>query len=124
MLKRFHSVLFYASDLTKTAEFYKQLGFEVEGDTETMRIKLGDFRLAFIDENKTPIKNESGIKPKGTGVFVYVEVEDVDKYFKSLKEKGVRTSSEPRDWPWGKREFVVKDPDGYKLVFYSPIAQK
>jgi len=24
-------------------------------------------------------------------------------------------------WPWGKREFVVKDPDGYKLVFFSPV---
>jgi len=121
MLKRFRSVLFYASDLKKTAEFYKQLGFAVEREEDMVRVKLGDFRLAFVDENKTPIKNESGMKPKGTGVFVYVEVEDVDKYFKSLKEKGVRTSSEPRDWPWGKREFVVKDPDGYKLVFYSPI---
>lgn len=122
MLKRFHSILFYAGDLIRTTEFYKQLGFNIESDTETIRVKLGDFRLAFIDENKTPIKNESGMQPKGIGVFIYVEVENVDEYFKSLKAKGLRTSSEPRDWPWKKREFVVKDPDGYKLVFYSPIA--
>ena len=30
MLKRFHSVLFYASDLNKTLEFYNQLGFDSE----------------------------------------------------------------------------------------------
>jgi len=61
---------------------------------------------------------------KGLGIFTYVEVEDVDAYFKFLKENGIRMSSEPRDWPWGKREFVVRDPDGYKLVFYSPVKKK
>ncbi|PIQ74941.1 MAG: hypothetical protein CO001_02750 [Candidatus Portnoybacteria bacterium CG_4_8_14_3_um_filter_40_10] len=121
MLKKFHSVLFYASDLNKTLEFYKQLGFDAELSEGTLRVKLGDFKLAFIDENQTPIKNDSGKSPKGLGVFTYVEVEDADAYFNSLKEKGIHTSSEPRDWPWGKREFAVKDPDGYKLIFFSPI---
>lgn len=120
MIKRLHSTLFYASDLKKTAEFYKKLGFNVQEVEGAVRIKMGDFTLAFLDEDITPIKNESGAKPKGLGVFTYVEVEDVDAYFKLLKEKDIRTSSEPRDWPWGKREFVVRDPDGYKLVFYSP----
>lgn len=27
----------------------------------------------------------------------------------------------PRDWPWGNREFVLKDPDGYKLVFWHEL---
>ncbi len=121
MIKRFHSTLFYASDLEKTAEFYGRLGFNVQKSDDGVRVKLGDFTLAFIDENKTPIKNESGMKPKGLGIYTYIEVEDVDVYSRFLKEKGVKASTEPRDWPWGKREFVVKDPDGYKLVFYSPV---
>ena len=121
MIKRFHSTLLYASDLKQSARFYEQLGFSVQKSDDTVRIKLNDFTLALIDENKTPIKNESGRTPKGLGVFTYIEVEDVDKYFLFLKQKGVDTSSEPRNWPWGKREFVVKDPDGYKLVFYSLI---
>ncbi|RJQ28551.1 VOC family protein [Candidatus Parcubacteria bacterium] len=121
MIKRFNSNLFYASDLEKTARFYEQLGFTPEKLEEVVRIKLGDFTLAFVDKDKTPIQKEANAEPKGLGFFVYVEVEDVDIYFQSLKQKGVHASSEPRDWPWGKREFVVKDPDGYKLVFYSPI---
>lgn len=121
MIKKFHSTLFYASDLNKTLDFYKQLGFNAELSGETVRVELGDFKLAFVDENKTPIKNESGAKPKGLGVFTYVEVENVDEYFNLLKEKGIHTSSEPRDWPWGKREFAVKDPDGYKLIFFTNI---
>jgi len=119
MLKKFHSVLFYASDLNKTLEFYKQLGFDAQLSEGTLRVKLDNFKLAFVDENATSIKNESGAKPKGLGVFTYVEVDDVDAYFNSLKEKGIHTSSEPRDWPWGKREFAVKDPDGYKLIFFT-----
>ena len=43
------------------------------------------------------------------------------KYFDWLKKNGVESRTEPKTWPWGKREFVVKDPDGYKLVFYSPV---
>ena len=122
MIKRFHSTLFYASDLGKTAQFYKQLGFDVQKREDGVRVKLGDFRLFFVDENKTPIQNESGKTPKGLGIYTYVEVENVDEYFNWLKNNGVTPRTEPKTWPWGKREFVVKDNDGYKLVFYSKVA--
>lgn len=121
MIKRFHSNLYYASDLEQTAVFYRQLGFDVQASGDGVRVKMGDFTIAFVDENKTPIREESGAKPKGLGIFTYVEVEDVDVYFETLRGNGVRVSSEPRTWPWGKREFVVKDPDGYKFVFYSAV---
>lgn len=123
MLKNFHSTLFYSSDLKRTAEFYKKLGFNVEEAEGVVRVRLANFRLGFIDENKTPIKNESGMKPKGLGIYTYVEVENVDTYFEWVKRSGVEPRISPRDWPWGKREFVVKDPDGYKLVFFSPVGK-
>jgi len=120
MIKRFHSNLLYASNFAETLAFYKKLGFDVVEVNGTVRVKMGDFTLALIDENITPIKNELGKTPKGLGVYMYVEVENVDKYFLWVKERGITPRTEPRTWPWGKREFVVKDPDGYKLVFYSP----
>ncbi len=121
MIKRLHSTLFYASDLGKTYEFYKQLGFDAQKSDDGVRVKLGDFRLYFIDESKTPTKNESGMTPKGLGIYTYVEVDDVDAYFELVKKNSVVPRTEPKTWPWGKREFVVKDPDGYKLVFYSAV---
>lgn len=124
MLKNFHSTLLYANNLKKTIQFYRKLGFRVERKHDSAHIRLKNFTLAFIDEHKTPITKEAGAKPKGLGVFTYIQVENVDKYFRALKKKGVRTSSAPRDWPWGKREFAVKDPDGYKLIFYTPIRMK
>jgi uncharacterized glyoxalase superfamily protein PhnB len=121
MIKRIHSNLFYVNNLDETLNFYKQLGFDIQKSDDGVRIKLGDFTMAFIDEHKTPIQNESGLKPKGVGIYTYIEVEDVDKYFDLIKKNGVSPRTEPKAWPWGKREFVIKDPDGYKLVFYSPV---
>lgn len=121
MIKRLHSTLFFVKDPERTAKFYGVLGFEIMKSEDVVRIKLGDFTLAFMDEKKVQIANEAGLEPKGLGVFTYVEVDDVDAHFKLVTERGVHTSSEPQDWPWGKREFAVKDPDGYKIVFYSPV---
>ena len=120
MIKRLHSVLLYASDLDKTAEFYEKLGFPVQKSEDAVRIKMGDFTWSFIDENKTEIKNETGLTPKGLGIYLYAEVDDVDEQYQLVKSKDVH-STEPKTWPWGKREVVVKDPDGYKIVFYSPV---
>ena len=121
MIKRLHSNLYFSSNLKQTADFYKKAGFDVDVSEDTVRIKPGDFTLAFMDENKVTIANESGATPKGVGLFTYVEVDDVDEHFELVKKNGIEPRSEPKTWPWGKREFVVKDPDGYKIVFYSNV---
>ena len=97
MIKRLHSTLFYTNDIKATAKFYEQLGFTVEKGADTVKIKLGDFRLVFTNEHTTLIQNESGAEPKGLGIFTYVEVADVDAYWDWLKKKGVRASTKPRD---------------------------
>jgi len=122
MIKKFYSNLFYVSDIKKTSDFYRELDFDVEeSDDGTARINFGEFKLAFIQEDKVEFKDDSNKEPKGLGLFIYIGVDNVDEYFKLLKSRDIKYSSEPRDWPWGKREFVVRDPDGYKLVFFSPI---
>lgn len=121
MIKRLHSTLFYSSNIKATADFYRKLGFDVQEAADNARIKMGDFTFAFIDEKTTPIQNESGKTPKGLGVYVYVEVDDADQHIELVKKNGVTPRTEPKTWPWGKREFVVKDPDGYKMVFYSAV---
>ena len=121
MIKRFHSNLYFVKDINLTAEFYKNLGFEISKSDDAVVIKIGDFILSFMDESKVQIDKEVGMEPKGLGIFTYVEVDNVDEQFKLIKENGIILSSEPKDWPWGNREFAVKDPDGYKIIFYSPV---
>jgi hypothetical protein len=42
------------------------------------------------------------------------DIDYVDAYYRDLIAKGLKPSSEPRN-----REFVICDPDGYKLVFFN-----
>jgi uncharacterized glyoxalase superfamily protein PhnB len=82
---------------------------------------LGEFYLDFYDEKTIQINNEAGVKPKGLGIYININVENIDAYYQSLLDKGLKPSSSPHDWPWGNREFVIRDPDGYKLVFYEKL---
>ncbi len=122
MIKSISSLLFYSNDLDKTFEFYKSLGFEVEKDEKTgvVSFYVNWFSVNFIDREHSTFK--SGFDGElGRGMFTYVKVDDVDAFYKSLIDKGIKPVSEPKDWEWGNREFVVKDPDGYRLVFFDKI---
>lgn len=120
MLQRIHSTLFLCRNIQKTVRFYEKIGFDIELSGDTARILFGDYRLAFMEEGKVTIKDDP-IAKKGIGMYLYFEVEDVDLFFQGLKEKGIITSSEPTTWSWGKREFAVKDPDGYRLIFFTNV---
>ncbi|MFH1145889.1 MAG: VOC family protein [bacterium] len=119
MIKRIHSTLFLCKNLSLTAQFYKQVGFLVEQSNDAVRIIFGDYRLAFIDETKATVQDDKTAQ-KGVGTFIYFEVEDVDSFYRDLKEKNI-IIDEPESKPWGKREVLVKDPDGYKIIFFSNL---
>jgi uncharacterized glyoxalase superfamily protein PhnB len=100
------------------------MGFETRTANDAVIIKFDDFALCFIDESKAQIDKEVGIEPKGIGVFTYVEVENVDEQYEHVIENNLSPSSKPTSFPWGKREFAIKDPDGYKIVIYQDIEEK
>lgn len=50
-------------------------------------------------------------------VSAMIDTESVDKIVEISKEKGFEIAKEPVKYPWGTREVVVKDPDGFILVF-------
>jgi len=48
----------------------------------------------------------------GKGMFLTIEVEDVDAWYKKLQQKGVPIAIQLRDEPWGDRHFAIIDPNG------------
>jgi uncharacterized glyoxalase superfamily protein PhnB len=48
---------------------------------------------------------------------VYVFVTDVDALYRELSARGARTLGEPKDYPYGMRDFDVHDLDGNQLGF-------
>lgn len=120
MIKRLHSNLFLVSDIARTAEFYKKLGFNVQVSDDAVRIKPGDFTFAFIDEAKARARYGAQAGTKGAGIFSYVEVDDVDAHYAMATANGIAPETEPTSYPYGKREYTIKDLDGFKMVFYTP----
>lgn len=55
------------------------------------------------------------------GVYLTIEVENVDDYYRSLKEQGVPIAIDLREEPWGDRHFAIIDPNGIgiDIVTYS-----
>ena len=124
MLQELNSILLYVQDISASKEFYEKLGFEIsEYDDAGFNALLGNFAIQCYDQEQVEFKKDFEGVEKGAGVFFSILVENIDDYYKQLIENGITPSSEPRDWEWGNREFVAKDPDGYRYVFYTPIEQ-
>lgn len=73
------------------------------------------------DEDK--FARDSMSADRGRGVYAYINVDNVDAKYEELIEAGFKPHTEPKDWPWGNREFILKDPDGYKLCFWQSIKE-
>ena len=118
-------IVCYVKDTNKTAAFYDALGFEFDKrEPDHLSIRLNWFWIDFHPQDKedTPeFQKEANLENKGAGQFLYIKVDNVDEWHQELLKKGLTPSSEPRDWPWGNREFIIRDPDGYKLVFFQKI---
>lgn len=113
----------YVKDPLASADFYGQLGFIVtKRSPGHSTVRLNWFKIDLIGqagEQKEEFKDEALAEPKGSGIYIDCSVANVDEYYEGVVANGMKPSSEPRDWPWGNREFVLRDPDGYKLVFFQ-----
>jgi catechol 2,3-dioxygenase-like lactoylglutathione lyase family enzyme len=113
----------YVGDLARTAEFYETIGFR-RGKEEPDRVTfyVNWFFVTFIaegEEEDAELRSEAELPNKGSGMFVYVKVDDLDDYYKAVVSKGLQPESEPQVRRSRNREFVLRDPDGYKLVFFE-----
>ncbi|MEK7531114.1 MAG: VOC family protein [Patescibacteria group bacterium] len=127
MIKGINILGFYVTNLVATIDFYTKLGFQkTRSDAVTVEFAFESMRLQFMDKQESKkqgkqFEEEAFGEPKGIGLYINIEVENIDEYYKSLKDKGLTPSTQPRDWPWGHREFVIRDPDRYKLVIYQKL---
>jgi uncharacterized glyoxalase superfamily protein PhnB len=116
-------LVLWTQDNTLSVKFYKKLGFEmIESNDNVSVVELSGFQVMLVSMRDEPEFNRDALAgDKGRGMYLYLRVEDADAFHASLSEKGITPYTSPRDWPWGNREFIVKDPDGYKLCFWQPL---
>lgn len=102
--------------LQETKKFYSEvLNFGVTFENEFYLLLHTPNRTAeisFLQPNHPSQKPIFQSDFKGGGVYLTIEVEDVDEIYRQLKEKDVSIEIEIRDEPWGDRHFAIKDPNG------------
>lgn len=115
-------LVLFVKDIDKTIEFYEKLGFNFKTRTaDHATAYLNWFWMEFVAEDKAePSVFQGQLDEHRPGnIFVHISVQDVDEFYEALLAKGLKPAAEPRDFSWGRREFVIRDPDGYKLVFFE-----
>ena len=118
---------------TKLAEskaFYTHhLGFGVTFENEfylLLHTPNHEAELSFLLPNH-PSQQPFFHKPfSGQGMYLTIEVDNVDSIYNDLKKKGVPIKIDLRDEPWGDRHFAIEDPNGIgiDIVKYSPPQDK
>jgi catechol 2,3-dioxygenase-like lactoylglutathione lyase family enzyme len=112
--------------LAETKAFYTEtLGFGVTFENEfylLLHTPNHEAEISFLLPNhpsQQPIFQQPFLNQ---GVYLTIEVNDVDSIYQEMKEKGIEIKIEIRDEPWGDRHFAIKDPNGIgiDIVKYSP----
>lgn len=101
-------------DLSKSIPFYQKLGLKliVESLPHYARFECpnGDSTFSI---------HQVEMLPKGDGIYVYFECEDLDEYVDELSNKGLIFEELPNDKKWLWREARLKDIDGNQLILYN-----
>lgn len=112
--------------IAETKNFYtKNLGFGVTFENEfylLMHTPDKSSEISFLLPDH-PSQQALFHKPfTGEGMYLTIEVEDVDNVYKEIKAKQVDIKIDLRDEPWGDRHFAIQDPNGIgiDIVEYAP----
>jgi len=86
-------------------------------------IRIGDIVIwlhRVVDELK--LASPRSMPAASSGLFVYVT--DVDAHYARARSRGVMPESEPKDMPYGQREYGLTDPEGHRWWFATPLKKK
>lgn len=108
MIKTVWCITFYVSDLEKAAEFYEEiLGLEKKyGYSSYVGFECGGVEIGLIPK----LTGRQKVNPLSPSVEFLVD--DVEKVYKELKNKGVKIIKELHEESWGGKQAAFTDPDG------------
>ena len=123
------------SNLEESLKFYKTAGFKVEyerPENKVSFISLGEIQFMLQEDSGSDKWDVAPlVHPYGNGINFQLEVDDVDRVYKCLKENGYKIAFEMEE-NWyrqgdrllGNKEFLVMDPDGYLLRFSEDLGER
>jgi len=101
-------------DVVKATQFYKTLGLKIIVDAlpRYVRFECPDGNATFSIHNVDTL-------PKGNGITIYFEDDNLDELVGQLQEKGIIFTSEAEDKDWLWREAHLNDLDGNHIILYK-----
>lgn len=129
MLKSLFPVIATAA-VSEARDFYvEHFGFEVAFDAGWYVQLHGPrdgggapLELAFMLPDHESLPPSLRRAFDGKGVFLTMEVDDVDALYERMREDGHEFLIDLRDEAWGQRHFSLRDPSGILLDVVKPIA--
>ena len=119
-LKSGAGIVCYVKDISKSVDFYETLGFEFKRKESTRATAYINWWWIDFHEINASDAPPGHVSPntdnKNIGALFYFSVDNVQKAYDELTSRGIKPSSEPADLR-GNKEFLITDPDGYRLVF-------
>ncbi|MDQ5826043.1 MAG: VOC family protein [Chloroflexota bacterium] len=118
------------SDMEQSLQFYTTLGFVKDNEgivdeqgAQWYSLALGEASLWLIRSDVAHGLVEGD--PRGNGVTIYVEVDDIDTLHERVSDAGLLMNIvKPIETMWyGLRQFSMADPDGYILTLNQQVAQ-
>lgn len=119
----------FVPDVMGAVTFYvESLGFTLQrrdppvGDHATFAIvRLGEAMIMFMHE-AFYAGPKSDLSNRGAGLDIRVMVEDVDATYARVKSARLAILHEIGNRDYGLRDFITRDPNGFRLRFASPLA--
>ena len=118
-------------DVEASIAFYSEwLGFRQDlaekdetGLTFLGSVEVGETVIMF--ESPGPNATLAPNHGEGSGVMLTIclsDADDIDALYERLLQGGVRICAPIGDRPWGNRDFMLQDPDGYRISVAKQIA--
>ena len=107
-------------DLNISTRFYIEvLGFQLDPvDAKGWSfLSMDSFKLMLGECADEIAASETG----NHSWFVRLMIEGLNEYHRVISSRGAEVIAEPADKRWGLREFVIRTPDGHRIMFAEPI---
>ena len=123
------TVELFVPDVEAGVRFYtEKLGFDllrlergtIEGCQQGTFAVVGLERAALLIAHRS-LEGGLALPPGGGAIDIRIVVDDVDALYGRARDSGVDIVQELADRDYGLRDFIVRDPNGFRLRFASPL---
>lgn len=110
--------------LEETKSFYvNKLGFTIVWEADwfiLLATPNGADTISFLLPNHPTQELSNFQQPfSGNGIYLTIEVDNVDLYFQEIKKTGIEIALDIRSEEWGDRHFAIIDPNNIGIDFVT-----